>query len=100
MPQYFVIARDGTDAAAKSRRLAARPAHLAAVTAFVESGNIVIGGALLDAAGEMAGSVLMADFPTRAAFDAWLANDPYVTGKVWQEIEVMPMRIAVRAKTP
>jgi uncharacterized protein YciI len=45
----------------------------------------------------MNGSMLVVDLPDRAAVDAWLARDPYVTGKVWQRIEVKPFRIAVQS---
>jgi uncharacterized protein len=97
MPQFLLIAHDGTDAEAPARRQAARPAHLASVAPLVESGRILVGGAILDAAGGMIGSALIAEFPDRAALDAWLAQDPYTTGGVWQRVEVMPFRVAVQA---
>jgi hypothetical protein len=34
------------------------------------------------------GTSLVCDFPSRAQLDAWLEVEPYVTGKVWQTIEV------------
>jgi uncharacterized protein YciI len=99
MPQYVVIAYDGTDAGAEARRMAARPAHLENVRPMAEDGRIIAGGALLDEAGEkMIGSVSLVEFPDRAALDHWLATDPYVTGGVWQRIEVKPFRLAVAAK--
>ena len=95
--RFIVIAHDGTDPDAKDRRAAARPAHLERTAPYVESGQVLLGGALLDEAGDMIGSVVLADFPSREAFDEWLAGDPYVTGGVWQEIEVRPYRPAVGA---
>jgi uncharacterized protein YciI len=92
--QFLVIAHDGTDAGAPARRLAARPAHLAGIAPMVERGEIISGGALLDEAGGMTGSVCLCEFPDRAALDAWLSRDPYVTGNVWQKIEVRPVRLA------
>ena len=62
---------------------------------MVERGEIVAGGALLDEAGGMAGSAVIVDMPDRAAVDAWLARDPYVTGDVWRKVEVRPFRLAV-----
>jgi hypothetical protein len=97
MPQFLVIAHDGTDAEAAARRQAARPAHLASIAPLVGSGRIIIGGAILDDGGGMTGSALIADFPDRAALDAWLAQDPYTTGKVWQRVEILPFRVAVAA---
>jgi uncharacterized protein YciI len=48
----------------------------------------------------MIGSVVPADFPSREEFDAWLAGDPYVTGGVWQEVDVRSYRPAVGAWFP
>lgn len=99
MPQFVVIAYDGTDAGALDRRMAVRQAHLANVAPMVEAGTLKAGGAILDDAGKMIGSVTIADVPDRAALDRWLETDPYVTGGVWQKIEVMPFRLAVLAKS-
>lgn len=96
MPQWLVIAKDGSDPEAPGRRQAARPAHLEGIAPMVERGEIIAGGALLDDEGRMVGSAVMCEFPDRAGLDAWLARDPYVTGGVWQEIEVRPFRLAVR----
>ena len=56
------------------------------------------GGAILDDTGAMIGSATIVEFPDRAALDAWLARDPYVTGGVWQKIEVRPFRVAAPVK--
>ena len=94
MPHYLVIAYDGTDAGAMDRRMAARPAHFEGMKPMVESGEVISGGAILDDAGKMIGSAMMVNFRDRAELDAWLKRDPYVTGKVWQHIEVKPMLVA------
>jgi uncharacterized protein YciI len=90
------MAYDGTDAEAVARRKAARPLHFAALGPMVERGEIVLGGAILDDSGTMIGSTVIAEFPSRAELDAWLAREPYVTQGVWRKVEVTPMRIAVR----
>src|SRR3954453_15913425 len=95
MPQFLVIAHDGTDAEAPARRQAARAAHLEGVRPMVERGEIVAGGALLDEAGGMAGSAVIGDMPDRAAGDAWLAGGPHGTGAGWRTVEVRPFRLAV-----
>lgn len=97
MPQYLVVARDGTDPEAPARRQAARPAHLEGARAMAERGEIIAGGAILGAGDAMVGSATFVEFPDRAALDAWLARDPYVTGGVWQRIEVTEVRLAVRS---
>ena len=74
--QFVIIARDGTDPEAQARRQAVRPAHLEGIRPFVGRGNLLVGGAILDELGNMVGSVLMADFPTREELDAWLTGEP------------------------
>ena len=98
--RYVVIARDGTDAEAKDRRASARPTHLEEIAPYVERGEVLVGGAILDDAGGMVGSVLLVDFASRADLDAWLEVDPYVTQRVWQDIEVHDFRPAVGAWVP
>jgi uncharacterized protein len=92
--QWLIIARDGSDEGAPERRQAARPAHLENAARLQEQGHLLIGGALLDEDGRMIGSAAVAQFGTRDDLDAWLRTDPYVTGGVWQEIEVIPYRVA------
>lgn len=101
MPQFVVIARDGSDAGALQRRLTARPRDFEGIRPMVEAGEIVVGGAMLDAAGKMCGSVVVVEFPSRAELDEWLTREPYATGDVWRDIEVIPFRVAVpHALTP
>lgn len=96
--QFLVTARDGTDAEAPARRLAVREQHLVGARRQAEEGVVVIGGAILDDEGRMVGSAVVYEVPDRAALDALLAADPYVTGGVWREIEIKPFRLAVRSK--
>ncbi len=86
--QFIVTGRDGTDANALSRRMAAREAHMARCKAAHEAGNLLYAVAMLNDAGNMCGSILVVDFPDRAALDAWLAEEPYVTGNVWESVDV------------
>jgi uncharacterized protein len=97
---YVVIALDGTDAEAKGRRLRTRPTHLDGIAPYVERGQILVGGAILDETGDMVGSIVLADFPSRTELDAWLSADAYVTEGVWQEIEVRDFAPAVGAWLP
>ena len=62
---------------------------------MVERGELRAAGAILDDGGDMIGSVLLTDFPTRTELDAWLAREPYVKEGVWQQIEIKPFRLAV-----
>lgn len=92
--QFLILARDGTDAEAPARRLAARPDHLAGMATLRDSAHFVFGGATLDEHGAMTGSAIVFEFPDRAALDDWLRRDPYVTGNVWQHIDIQPFRLA------
>ena len=96
MAQFLVLAYDGTDSDAKTRRAGARVAHLDYIKPMVAKGEIIVGGAILDDKGAPIGSAVVTEFPDRATVDAWFAKDPYVTQGVWKKIEVQPMKIAVR----
>ncbi len=91
--QFLVIAHDGTDKDALSRRMAARADHIALSEEAIKRGEQYVGAALLNEDGHMCGSVMIVDFPSRAELDAWLEREPYVTGKVWQNIDVQPCKI-------
>ncbi|NKB33845.1 MAG: hypothetical protein GKR91_12170 [Pseudomonadales bacterium] len=94
--QFLVVAYDGKDDEAANRRTAARPAHLEGAKELKSSGNIIVGGAILDENEQMIGSTLCVDFESREDLDEWLANDPYVTEGVWQDITVQPIRLAIK----
>ena len=91
--QFVVIGIDGMDEEAVARRMAAREGHIAVSAQAVEKGEQILGAAILDEGGVMRGSVMVVDFPDRDALDAWLANEPYVTGNVWRKIDIFPCRI-------
>ena len=91
--QFIVIGHDGTDDGALERRMAARDAHLKVCADSVASGNQLIGAAMMDGTGKMNGSVMIMNFDSRDELDAWLAREPYVTGKVWDRVEVIPCKV-------
>lgn len=95
MAQFLVLAYDGTDTEARARRQAARPEHFERIKGMVARGEIVAGAAILDDGGNMIGSAVFTQFPSRAELDAWLAQEPYVKQRVWQKIDVKPMRMAI-----
>jgi uncharacterized protein YciI len=91
--QFLVIGYDGSDAQALNRRLAVREAHLALGDKMRDAGKMLYGAAILDDLEHMVGSVLICDFESRDELDQWLKNEPYVTGNVWQKIEVKACRV-------
>lgn len=90
---FLVIARDGKDDKALDRRMAAREAHLKGCEPYLERGEHLLGAALLDDNGKMIGSMMFVNFPSRNELDTWLKTEPYVTGGVWKDIEVIPARV-------
>jgi uncharacterized protein YciI len=93
--QFYLHALDYTDDEALARRLAVRPAHFDGVRQLKAEGHFILGGAILDEAGKMIGSMAVVDFADEAELRArWLAVEPYVTGRVWERIEIRPFRVA------
>ena len=91
---FIVTAWDGTDAMALERRMAARPAHLELGRRLQAEGRRLFAAALLDDQERMVGSVIVADVPDRESLDAWLAEEPYITGRVWERVEVRACRVS------
>jgi len=94
MPQFLILASDYTDAYALERRLSVRPEHLSRMGVEKADGNLVIGGAKLDDNGNMVGSMLVINADSIAAARQWAQVDPYVTGKVWEKVEVLLFKVA------
>ncbi len=94
MRQYVIIARDGNDADALQRRMEARPNHLAGATALKANNQYIMGGAMLNEAGQMEGSVMIVQFETEEDFNHWYSHEPYIVSGVWKTIEVKPFRVA------
>ncbi len=90
---FLIVAYDGTDMEAPSRRLKVREAHLQYARLMKEQGRLIEGGAILDEQGNMIGSTLLMRFDSRTALDQWLSQDPYKTGNVWVNIEIKPIRL-------
>ena len=91
--QFVVTAIDFTDPGALERRMAHRETHLACVRKMIADGNFLSGGAILDADNKMIGSTLHLQFPDRASLDQHLLNDPYISGKVWDQIDVKVVKL-------
>ena len=96
MPLFCIVAHDKADTAAPARRQAARGAHFHRTQLAVNRGQVHFAGSMLAEDGTMRASVLIVDFPTRAALDAWLAEEPYVLNGAWERIEAAPLFVAVQ----
>ena len=91
--QFLILAYDGKDSEALSRRMAARTAHIELGDRLRDEGHLHFATAILDDSGTMIGSMLVAEYESREELDAWLKIEPYVTGSVWETIEVRPCRV-------
>lgn len=80
------------------KRLEARAAHLARLTALRDEGRLLIAGPCpaIDAedpgpAG-FSGSIVIAEFESLEAARAWADADPYVAAGVYGRVDVRPFR--------
>ncbi|KGM57256.1 BolA family transcriptional regulator [Lysobacter arseniciresistens ZS79] len=93
---YVIEGHDGADVLAK--RQAARPDHVARLTALRDEGRLLLAGPCpaIDAedpgpAG-FSGSVVVAEFESLEAARAWADADPYVAAGVYVRTDVRPFR--------
>lgn len=98
--RFVVIARDGSDPEAKDRRAAVRPAHLERTAPYVESGQVLLGGAILDETGDMVGSGHADRLPDPRGGRRVAGGRPLRLRRRLAGIEVQPYRPAVGAWFP
>jgi uncharacterized protein len=91
--QFMLLAYDGSDVAAPARRLAVRDKHIALGDKLVAEGKMLYGTAILDENGTMIGSMLILEYDSRSELDNWLEIEPYMTGDVWHDIQIRPVRV-------
>jgi uncharacterized protein YciI len=92
--QFLLLAYDGNDSEAQERRLKFRQGHLEKIERLKKTGEFLFGGAILNDSGQMIGSMIVYDFPDRLSLDERLKDEPYITGGVWERIEIKPFRLA------
>ena len=93
---YAIISEDVPGSLEK--RVAARPAHLARLTELQSAGRLILAGPFpaIDSpdpgpAG-FSGSLIVAEFESLEAAQAWAEADPYVAAGVYGEVDVKPFR--------
>ena len=57
--------------------------------------TVMSAGPWLDDTDVMRGSVLIVKAPSRAALDAWLADDPYAKAGLMQSVTVRPFKLVI-----
>ena len=91
--QWIVIGTDGDDKDALKRRMKARPDHIAVSERERAAGHHLFAAAVVNSDDQMTGSMIFVQYDTREDLDAWLAEEPYVTGGVWTSIQLSPARV-------
>lgn len=93
---YAIISEDRSGSL--SLRLEARPAHLARLQVLQDEGRLILAGPCpaIDSpdpgpAG-FTGSLVVGEFPSLEAAQAWADQDPYVDAGVYQAVTVKPFR--------
>lgn len=84
-------ARDVPDAL--ELRLELRPAHLERLVHAHRDGMFLGGGAMLDDEGRMVGSAGVLQAEDLEAARAWVADDPYARGGLWEQTRVEAFRL-------
>jgi len=91
--QFSIVAFDYTDSDAINRRLSCRGAHAEGLRQLWAQGKFISGAAMLDDSGKMIGSNAFFEFDSREALDEWLQTEAYMTGQVWEKVEVREVRV-------
>ncbi|MNH00819.1 YciI-like protein [compost metagenome] len=93
---YAIIASDVANSLEK--RLAARPAHIERLQQLKAEGRVVLAGPhpAIDSndPGEagFSGSLIVAEFDSLAAAQAWADADPYIAAGVYDHVIVKPFK--------
>ena len=91
--QFIVLGYDGTDEAASERRMTNRPLHLERIRKQRTEGKVMYAAAFLDDQNRMIGSMIVYEYESKEALEAALEEEPYVTGSVWETIEIKTAQI-------
>ena len=86
--QFVIIGLDGTDVDAPARRQSVRSDHIAFGEELLKSGSLLYGAVLLNDNGTMKGSMYVVDFESEVEFKEYLKIEPYIIGKVWQNVTI------------
>lgn len=93
---YAIVATDVANSLDK--RLQARPAHLERLTALKDQGRVVLAGPMpaVDSndpgAAGFTGSLIVAEFESLSAAQAWADADPYIQAGVYDHVTVKPFK--------
>ena len=93
---YAIFGNDVADSLEK--RKVARPAHLARLQALQDEGRLLLAGPFpaVDAVDPgpagFTGSLIVAEFASLEAAEAWADADPYIEAGVYSQVAVRPFK--------
>lgn len=93
---YMIASQDVENSLEK--RLSARPAHLARLQTLTDEGRLLVAGPhpAIDSedpgSAGFTGSLVVADFASLEAAQAWADADPYVEADVYAAVTVKPFK--------
>ena len=87
---YAIISEDVANSL--ERRLAARPDHLARLEALRDEGRLVLAGPHPAIDAGFSGSLVVAEFESLEAANAWADADPYMIAGVYAKVIVKPFK--------
>ena len=93
---YAIISEDIANSSEK--RGSARPAHVERLNALKEEGRLIIAGPhpAIDSENPgdagFTGSLIIAEFDTLGAAQAWADTDPYIAAGVYEKVVVKPYK--------
>ena len=90
---YAIIALDAPDSLPARRQT--RLAHLECLRVLQAEGRVILAGPMPlvdapDTSGGVAGSLIVAEFPSLAEARAWAEADPFVAAGVYAQVQVRP----------
>ncbi len=99
MPLFVIIRHDVADSTAQ--RKITRAQHLARLKALKDQGRLVIAGPTPIEHGQasMSGSVVIAEFDSLAAVQAWCDDEPYLRDGVYSHVDIKAFIQALPAPT-
>lgn len=92
--RFFILSRDKENSLPMRQKN--RDAHLAFLNAQ-SAVDVQTAGPWLNAAGDMAGSLLIVDAPDLDTVQDWLSRDPYAKAGLSQSVEIKPFIWAIGA---
>ena len=96
---YAISGRDVANSLEK--RLSARADHLARIQELVDAGRVLVAGPhpAIDnedpGAAGFTGSLIIAEFESMEAAEAWAAGDPYTEAGVFESVEIKPFKVVL-----